>query len=133
VEADTDGDGLTAHVAGERVRPAVLRAHCFARLQEWPAAIVPDRFVVSGPGADDRLFDAAHPMAPLLQKALELTNPGTRWEGAACYLAAGGRLGRIDAFLEALAELGATGLEFADLSGPVPPAELLGKLCPRYP
>jgi hypothetical protein len=136
-------------VVAEGASPASLRAHCVARLQEWPAAIVPDRFVLvtpndaeplppgrerpapaAGTGVEGPPFDTTHAMAPLLQRVLELTNPGARWEGAACYLAAGGRLGRIGYFLDALAERGATGLEFADLSGAVPPAELLGKLRP---
>lgn len=153
VTAGEGGDSvaITAHVASGEARPAQLRTHCFGQLGRWPAAVVPDLFVVvpsagppdspwwerppraTGTGHEGPWFDPRAPMAQVLDQALALTSPDARWEGAASYLAAGGRLGRIDGFLAAVAALGATGLTYGDLSGPCPPDDLLTRVRPAAP
>jgi hypothetical protein len=161
-EADSGLDAppvapLVAYVGVEPGQPAVdpfdLRRFATARLTRWPAAVVPDRFVVvagGDEGAGDESqpvwrgrpvlaadsghrapgFDAATPPAAALEAALGLTNPGADWSGAASYVTAGGEIGRIDAFLAALEKSGYTGLSYRDVVELCPPGELAGRLRP---
>jgi hypothetical protein len=126
-----DAGRLTGYVTGD-VDPFALRSYMAARLHEWPAAVVPDWFVVRGADAGDGRsgppFRAAEPPAKALEAALASVAPNADWSGASSYVGAGGPLASIGAVLDALAEHGFTGLRYADLFGLTPPAELVRKL-----
>ncbi|MFF2331557.1 MULTISPECIES: condensation domain-containing protein [unclassified Streptomyces] len=144
-EVVQDHTGLTAHVAvhtedpaGPETDPFTLRLFATARLRRRPAAVVPDRFVITNDGAivsegdgyRGPPFAADTPASAALESALRRTSPEAHWSGAASYLTAGGEPGRMDAFLSALEEDGFTGVTYRDLLGLCPPAELVGKLRP---
>ncbi|MEU7429278.1 condensation domain-containing protein [Streptomyces sioyaensis] len=141
------GDELVAYVAAASADPFSLRCHMAARLRSWPAVAIPDRFVIvadearpvdaasgavpvlaTATGHEGPAFRTDTPEAKALAGALALCRPGADWSGAWSYVGAGGQLGRIDAFLQALRSLGAAGLEYADLYGPTPPSDLVAKL-----
>jgi hypothetical protein len=140
-----DDSGLTARVGVDAADPAdpgvgpfALRRFAAAQLRRWPAAVVPDHFVVAADGAvvaegDGRQgppFAADTPEAAALESALRRTNPDADWSGAASYLTAGGEMARMDAFLAALEADGFTGVSYRDLLELCPPGELARKLRP---
>ncbi|MFI6442221.1 condensation domain-containing protein [Streptomyces sp. NPDC050759] len=156
VVAEEGTEELVAYVAAEGADPHTLRCHMAARLRSWPAAVIPDRMVIvpadaspadAAAGGEARgvpvLADArgdkgpglpaGTPAATVLAEALSACVPDADWSAAWSYVGAGGRLGRADAFLDALRSRGVSGLDYADLYAAVPPAELAAKLKPATP
>ena len=140
--ATGDAASLVSYVAAAATDPFDLRRHASAQLPYWPAAVVPDEFivvdriadgaqawsrlpvVVAGDGRTGPVFDQDPPCARALGRALAAVHPGVDWSRAPSYLTGGGDIGHIDAVLKALADHGATGLSYRDLYRVIPPGEL---------